>query len=305
MQYLVTGGTGFIGSHLVDELVRIGHSVILLSTRKHTDSRNEVTVVSGSITNSSEIQNIFHDFEIDGVFHLAAFGNAPLSFTQQNKVHEINVCGTENLLSAASKADVSKVIFSSSALVYGKTTESLISEKQPLSPLSPYAESKIDGEKLCEHYLSEYGLQSVSLRYFNTYGPRQSAEGEYAAAIPRFCKMIVNGESPVIFGSGEQKRDFVYVKDIVSANILAVQSNVSGVFNIGSGVSSSLNTIVSEIQRIAGTNIDIIYKPVRQEETSSVCADISLAKEAFNYSPQYSLRDGLEETVRFFQGRKD
>ena len=240
MKFVVTGGAGFIGSNLAEELSELGKVTIIdnLSTGKLENIQNfidkdDVVMVKRSVTNLNTLKEAFKD--VDCVFHLAAIPGVQYSVKNPLSTNEANIKGTLNVLIAARDCGVKKVVFTSSASIYGETSESSVGEDMRPNPLSPYAVSKITGEYYCNAFLEVYGLKTVCLRYFNVYGPRQDPNSEYAAVIPKFITRALNNQPPIIFGDGKQTRDFVYVKDVAKANILSMKKNVVGVYNIGCG----------------------------------------------------------------------
>lgn len=300
---IVTGGAGFIGSHLADELVRQGHRVIIidnLSTGRMENieallSNGDVEFVHSSITDFKLLKKLFQD--VDCIFHQAALPSVPRSIEDPLASHEANVTGTMNVLLAARDSGVKRVIFASSSSVYGDTPTLPKREEMTPNPHSPYAVTKLAAEHYCRVFSQVYGLVITCLRYFNVYGPRQNPESQYAAVVPGFIKNVFEGSPPVIFGDGEQTRDFTFVKDVVAANILAAQANIGGVFNIGSGQNTTVNELANLIIDIIGSNIKPIYQDPRPGDVRHSLADISKAK-TFGYEPKYSLRQGLLETIK-------
>ena len=262
---IVTGGAGFIGSHIAEELLKLEAKVIIIDDLSSGRIQN-INYLS-TIGNPEFIQGSISDIRLlkkcfsgsDYVFHLAAIASVPQSIDNPLISNEVNVVGTLNVLLTAKENNVKKVVFSSSCALYGDTTELPLRENLLPNPLSPYAVTKLAGEYYCQVFKKVYGLDTVCLRYFNVYGPRQDPNSAYAAVIPLFIKMVLSGESPVIFGDGEQTRDFVFVKDVVSANILGVASDASGIFNIGTGKSVSLNRLTERIIKLCGQNLEIVH----------------------------------------------
>ena len=203
-------------------------------------------------------------------------------------------------LQASRKHHLRKVVLSASAAAYGDNPVFPKREDMLPEPLSPYAVSKIAGEMYCKTYAELYGIQTVSLRYFNVFGPRQDPNGEYAAVIPKFTEKICAGESPTVFGDGEQTRDFVFVKDVAKANLLAMDSNVSGLFNIGTGIQTSLNDLAKMIMSAAGKTVEMNYEKARDGDVRYSVADISKAGECLGYQPEFDLAEGIRETVAYF-----
>lgn len=298
MQYLVTGGRGFIGSHLAEGIVCQGDSAVVLTSQKTRSVQDDgMQWVCGDVTDTSSLRKIFSEYSIDGVFHQAALGNASISNSQPQRFNDVNITGTLNLLTAANEAGVRNFVFPSSALVYGRVNQEVVSEDRALNPLTPYAVSKITGEYYCKMFTELYGMNISILRYFNVYGKGQDGTSEFAAAIPKFIHLILNRMSPVIYGDGKQERDFVYVKDIVSANLLAMKTGKSGIYNIGSGSSVSLNSVAETIMDISGIDVDIIYKEAHGYEVKKVRADITHAGNVLGYQPEYDVRKGIQEIL--------
>ena len=299
---IVTGGAGFIGSHIAEELLKLEAKVTIIDDLSSGRIQNinylstigNPEFIQGSISDVSLLKKYFSG--IDYVFHLAAIASVPQSIDNPLISNEINVVGTLNVLLAAKESNVKKVVFSSSCALYGDTAELPLRENLLPNPLSPYAVTKLAGEYYCQVFKKVYELDTVCLRYFNVYGPRQDPNSAYAAVIPLFIKMVLSGKSPVIFGDGEQTRDFVFVKDIVSANILGAASDVSGIFNIGTGKSVTLNHLTERIIKLCGQNIEIVHGQPRAGDVIHSYGDISKAK-IFGFKPEHNLDDGLKETI--------
>ena len=306
MAYLVTGGAGFIGSHITEELINRGDEVIVLDNM-YSGRPENITVnpkamfVDGSILNTEILDSICNKYNIEGIFHLAAVASVQKSIENPALVHEVNVTGTLNVLEAARKHGVHKVVLSASAAAYGDNPVFPKREDMLPEPLSPYAVSKIASEMYCKTYAELYNIQTISLRYFNVFGPRQDPNGEYAAVIPKFTEKICAGESPTVFGDGKQTRDFVYVKDVARANILAMDSDISGLFNIGTGIQTSLNNLAKMIMDAAEISVDMKYEPTREGDVRHSVADISKAKSELGYKPEWELTYGIKETVEYFK----
>ena len=306
MAYLVTGGAGFIGSHIAEELIKRGDEVIVLDNMYSGRAENiavnpKAVFVDGSILDTEILDSICTKYNIEGIFHLAAVASVQKSIENPALVHEVNVTGTLNVLEAARKHGVRKVVLSASAAAYGDNPVFPKREDMIPEPLSPYAVSKIASEMYCKIYAELYDIQTVSLRYFNVFGPRQDPNGEYAAVIPKFTEKICAGESPTVFGDGEQTRDFVFVKDVARANILAMDSDVCGLFNIGTGVQTSLNNLAKMIMDAAGISVSMKYEPARDGDVRYSVADISKAQTELGYTPEWDLADGIKETVEYFK----
>ena len=309
MKYIVTGGAGFIGSHIVEELAQQKHEVVILDNlfsgkmeniQPFLENKN-VTFVQGSITDLPLLKKLFEG--ADGIFHEGAIASVPRSIANPLATNEANVNGTLNVLVAARDCGVRKVLFASSSSVYGNTPTLPKSEDMAPNPLSPYAVSKHTGEQYLKVFSEIYGIKTLSLRYFNVFGPRQDPKSEYAAVIPKFITKILRHESPTIYGDGGQTRDFSYVKDVVQANIRAMESDAQGVFNVAYCKRIDLNELASLIMEITGITVPLIYEPPRPGDVRDSLADIRRAQEAFGYAPEYTVKTGLEETIAWYRNR--
>jgi UDP-glucose 4-epimerase len=307
MKYIVTGGAGFIGSFIV-EAVAGSHEVVVIDNFSSGKSENmsgfpeNVRFIRGSITNLSLLMDAFKG--ADGVFHLAAIASVARSVDDPLATHETNLTGTLNVLLAARNCGVRKVVFSSSSAVYGDEQTLPKRENMPPAPLSPYAVSKLAGEYYCTVFSELFGVKTVSLRYFNVFGPRQDPHSEYAAVIPKFITRLIDNHPPLIFGDGMQTRDFVYIKDVVQANLLAMQSPVTGTFNIGSGQKIDLNTLAGTLAEIMKVNLHPIHEKSRMGDIRDSISDVSAAKNAFGFQNRYLLDEGLRETITWFRHKK-
>ncbi len=290
-KYIVTGGAGFIGSHLVDRLVADGHEVevvdnLLLGKKEFVNKKASFSKVD--IRDYARLKKVFNG--VEAVFHLAADPRLPVSIEDPVGTHEINVTGTLNVLLAAKESGVKKVVFSSSCAVYGD--QSLpISENAIPHPLSPYGLHKLIGEEYCRLFSKLYGLKTVCLRYFNVFGPRKLATGSYPMVIPVFLSQRRKGEAMTIVGDGLQTRDYIYVSDVVEANIKALASEAEDgrAINIGSGKETSVNEIA---KLIGGENINV---PERPGEMKNIRADNTLARELLGWEPSITLEEGIAE----------
>ena len=302
MQYLITGGAGFIASHIAEELIHQKHDIILLDDMSAGNTKNirpDAEFIKGSVTNKALLDEICKTHDIEGIFHLAAVASVQKSIEDPGLVHEVNATGTLNILTAAKEHSIRKVVLSASAAAYGDNPVFPKREDMLPEPLSPYAVSKITGEMYCRNFADLFGVETVALRYFNVFGPRQDPNAEYAAVIPKFIERIVHGKKPIIFGDGNQPRDFVFVKDVVQANILAMNSSISGLYNIGTGIQTSLNDLAGMVMRAAGVSCDITYETARPGDIRYSVADISKAGKELGYAPKYSIEDGIRETVEY------
>lgn len=302
---VITGGAGFIGSHLADELVNRGYRVVIiddLSTGKesniaHLLKERKVTLIKDSVTSLSRLESTL--FGAHYVFHLAAIASVPKSLADPKLNHDVNATGTLNVLLAARRSKVAKVVFASSAAVYGDTGEMPQREDMLPDPKSPYAVSKLAGEYYCTVFTRAYNLPTTILRYYNIYGPRQDPNSEYSGVISKFMLNVSKNRPPEIFGDGETTRDFTYVKDVVMANLLAAESDATGIWNIGTGKKNSINDLARLIARLAEKNLAPIYREERSGDIRHSLADISRAA-SFGYQPQFKLEDGLKETAEDF-----
>ena len=307
MKYIVTGGAGFIGSHIVEELIKRQDEVVILDNLFSGKvenilpflSKKNVIFVQGSITDPALLKSVFEG--ADGIFHEGAIASVPRSVANPVATNEANITGTLNVLVAARDCGVRKVLFASSSSVYGNTPTLPKREDMEAHPLSPYAVSKLAGEQYLRVFSEIYGLQTVSLRYFNVFGPRQDPLSQYAAVIPNFITAILRHESPVIHGDGGQTRDFSYVRDVVQANIRAMESDAQGVFNIAYCRRINLKELAALIMEITGIFVPLVYDPPRAGDVRDSLADITRAQKAFGYAPAYTVRSGLEETVPWFR----
>jgi len=307
MRYLVTGGAGFIGSNTVDELVRRGHSVVVLddlSSGKEdnlAESRNKITFIKGSIIDIEVVRKAMHEAEY--VLHLAARTSVPRSVKDPLETNRINIDGTLNVLVAAKELKVKRVVFAASSSAYGETpTLPKVETMQP-QPISPYGVTKFVGELYGQTFGRCYGIENVSLRYFNIFGPRQDPSSPYSGVLAKFCTAFLEDTQPVVFGDGEQTRDFTFVENAVQANLLACEAaNVSGrVFNVGVGARVSLNSVLSELTKITGKTLQAKYDPPRDGDIRDSQADISQAREFLGYDPQVSFEEGLARTFQWYR----
>jgi nucleoside-diphosphate-sugar epimerase len=307
---LVTGGAGFIGSHLTRALVSKGACVRVLDNFS-TGSRanlagveHKIDILEGDIRNAIACRHACRNVEI--VFHLAAYISVPGSVKDPIHADSINIGGTLHLLLAAKDAGVHRFIFSSSAAVYGDAKIIPTHEKVLPLPLSPYGVEKLYGEQTCRLFHRHFGLQTVSLRYFNVYGPGQNPTSEYAAVIPKFITALLSGKIPTIFGDGLQTRDFLYVEDVVRANLLAAQADGVGgeVFNIATGQAVSVRELYNALLRATGQTRPPQFGPERPGDIRHSCADVTKARKQLGFTPMHDLAAGLEETVRYYQQKE-
>jgi nucleoside-diphosphate-sugar epimerase len=308
MRYVVTGGAGFIGSNTVDELVRRGHSVVVLDDLSAgrednlAEIRNKITFIKGSITDIEVVRKAMHEAEY--VLHLAARTSVPRSVKDPIETNKINIDGTLNVLVAAKELKVKRVVFAASSSAYGETpTLPKVETMQP-EPISPYGVTKYVGELYGQTFGRCYGLENVALRYFNIFGPRQDPGSPYSGVLAKFCAAFLENAQPSVFGDGEQTRDFTYVENAVQANLLACEApNVSGkVFNVGVGGRVSLNEVLRELRKITGKALEAKYEPPRDGDIRDSQADIAQAREFLGYEPQVSFEEGLARTFEWYRG---
>lgn len=302
---LVTGGAGFIGSNLVKRLSNDNDIIVLddlssghLKNIQNLIDEKKINFIKGCISDLSLLKKIVEN--VDYVFHLAAIASVPQSIKDPINTNNVNVNGTFNVLLAAHENDVKKVVYSSSCAVYGNPSKCPINENIEAKPLSPYATSKLIGEYYCQVFSEVYNLSSVSLRYFNIYGPQQDPASEYAAVIPKFIDLSLKNKELIIYGDGKQTRDFVFVKDVVNANILSTKKDVNGVFNVGSGKKTSINHIAESIIKISGKNLGIKYLKPRPSDILHSFADASKF-EKMSFRTEYALENGLKQTYEWFK----
>jgi len=314
MVYLVTGGGGFIGSNLVEALVAQGETVRVLDNFSAGERENlcfpgseKVEVSEGDIRDFDTCRAALKGVAV--VFHEAALGSVPRSIEDPLTTNEINATGTLNMLVASREARVRRFVFASSSSVYGDKAgtgeEEFTAKKETMKtePLSPYGVSKLTAEEYCRIFCPLYGLETVSLRYFNVFGPRQSHLSDYAAVIPRFIEALLGGRQPIVFGDGGQSRDFTFVRDVVNANLLA--SRVSGiggeVLNVACRCRYSLLDLLGELRSITGSAIEPRFEEARQGDIRHSMADIGRARERLGFEPAWSFRKGLEITVDWYR----
>jgi len=306
MRALVTGGAGFIGSHIVEELLRGGASVRVfdnLSTGKRENLasfQGDLEIQVGDLRDADAIKAATQTMDL--VFHLAAFISVPQSMLEPDNCFAINVAGTATLLEAARQAGVRKVVLSSSTAVYGNPDRFPTDEQTPVSPLSPYALSKYVNELYARLYTQTFGLPVTALRYFNVYGPRQNPNSAYAAAISIFAQRLVNGEPISIYGDGKQSRDFIFVKDVVRANLLAAGSDVSGdVFNICTGHETSLLDLLEELSEVSPNLPEVRFEAPRLGDIYRSLGNPEKAASALGFRAQTPLAEGLAQTVEWMK----
>jgi UDP-glucose 4-epimerase len=308
-RYLVTGGGGFIGSHLVEDLARAGHDVAVLDDFSTGRPENlaavpaTVEAVDGDVRDADAVADAASG--ADGIFHLAALNSMVRSFEDPAATLATNLGGTVAVVDAARRRGVRRVVLASSSSVYGGAARVLRRESDAVAPLSPYAESKVEAERVCLGAAADRGPEAVCLRYFNVYGPHQDPSSPYAAAIPRFVSSFLRDEPPEIYGDGEQTRDFTFVADVVAATAaaMAVPEAAGRVVNIGAGRSTSVNGLVQLIRDLVESRAGVRHAPPRRGEVRHAVADVSLAERVLGYRPQWMLAEGLRPTIPWYRER--
>ncbi len=311
MQALITGGAGFIGSHIAQALCRKGAKVRILDNLSTGTEENlawrtsgdDLELIQGSADDEELLSKIVPG--CDWVFHEAAVASVPQSVAQPLETNQHNLDSTLKLLIAARDAGVKRFLFASSSAIYGESEAEFKHESLPPQPITPYGLQKYASERYGQLFYQLYGLPTVALRYFNVFGPRQSFNSPYSGVIARFCTAVLRGETPVIFGDGTQSRDFVFIDNIVQANLLAAEApaeRVAGrVFNGGTGGSISLRQLVADLNDLTGQDIQPRFEPARAGDIRHSQADVSALKEATGYSPAVSWKDGLAQTLDFYR----
>jgi nucleoside-diphosphate-sugar epimerase len=307
---LVTGGAGFIGSHLVDALLERGARVRVLDnlTTGRIDNLerrlSQIEFIEGDIRDKETCSRGCRDVAL--VFHLAAVGSVPRSMEDPATTIEINVGGTANVLAAAREAGVRRIVFASSSSVYGDSDRLPKREGEEGRPLSPYALSKVMDEQLAAVFSRCFGLETIGLRYFNVHGPRQDPDGPYAAVIPRFFAACIAGQAPVIYGDGEQTRDFTFVSDAVAANLLAAGAPLNSsacALNVGGGEATTINQLAAMIRELVGGHLPPSHSAARPGDVTHSAADLTLSRTRIGYSPEVELSAGLARSHQYYLDR--
>lgn len=305
---LITGGAGFIGSNLARYLIEKDFQVTILdnfsSGREENikEIKDKINLLKLDVRNLESIKKSVE--EVDYIFHLAALVSVPESVKREKETFEINTGGTKNIVELARRRNVKKIVFPSSAAVYGDLPGLPKSENSELAPKSPYAKSKIKSEEVLKDASEKYGIDTASLRFFNVYGPRQDPNSDYAAVIPIFIKRALQNKDLIIYGDGNQTRDFIYVKDVCRAFIKTLSKNTNGeIFNIASGSETSINKLANKIIQFTDSDSEIKYEEKRPGEVFRSVADISKAKKELNYTPKYSLNKGIKNTIKWVKNR--
>ena len=307
MEYLVTGGAGFIGSHLVERLVNDGRRVRVLDnflTGKRENLApfsNQIYLVEGDMADPAVCQRACQGVRV--ILHEAALPSVPKSVADPVASHRSNVQGTFNMLVAARDAKVERFIYAGSSSAYGESETLPKVESMTPSPLSPYAVQKLTGEYYCTAFARCYGMSTLTIRYFNVFGPRQDPKSQYAAAIPAFITAIAEDRAPTVYGDGEQTRDFTYIDNVIEANLLAVKTSTRGeVINVACGESISINAIIQAINAELGKNIRPNYVAPRPGDIKHSWADVRLADKVIGFRPNVPFRDGLRRAIAWYTG---
>ncbi len=301
---LVTGGAGFIGSWTVELLVKKGYRVVVLDNFSTGSMENlagvigKIKVVRGDIRNHVLLDEIIRRYEIDSIIHLAALVSVEEAAENPGEAVRVNVYGTHSVLEAARRRDLERIVYASSAAVYGDPKYLPIDEDHPLNPKNVYGATKLGGEALVNAYHETYGLSTISLRYFNVYGPRMRP-GPYAGVIIRFIQRIKEGKPPIIYGDGTQTRDFIYVEDVARANLAALETTATGPYNIGTGTETSINQLAKTIAELMGKpDLKPIHTKPRRGDIKHSIANIEKAKESLGWKPIINLIDGLKLALK-------
>lgn len=305
--YLVTGGGGFIGSHLVHALVQRGMRVRVFdnnssgSRERISDVLGEVEWIDGDIRDAATLRKAYQGVEV--ILHQAAVASVSCSIAQPDMTHAVNSTGMLNILLAARDAGVRRVVFASSSAVYGNLPALPITELMPLQPLSPYGAQKLAAESYCRIWHAIFGLETVVLRYFNVFGPGQNPQSAYAAVIPRFLSAVVEGRSPIVYGDGEQARDFIYISNVVDVNLLAatIPEAAGQAINVGTGARITLNHLLAELERLMERPVHAHYEAARPGDIRESLADTALLRTVLGYKPAVSFAEGLRLTLRAFE----
>jgi len=307
MKFLVTGGAGFIGSHIASALVERGDEVRIfdnLSTgclENLAHLKGKVEFVEGDLQDRSALEQAVEGIDI--VYHQAALASVPRSVAKPMDTHAACVTGTLNVLDCSRLADVQRVIYAGSSSAYGDQPFSSKREQDLPAPLSPYAAAKFAGESYCQAFTATYGLETVVIRYFNVFGPRQDPNGQYSAVIPIFVTAMLAGKQPTIYGDGKQSRDFTYIDNVVAGNLAAaVAADAPGrVFNVACGSQFTLLDLVAAINQVIGTDIKPIFEEARKGDVRESLADISAAREVLGYEPVIDFSEGLLRSIEYYR----
>ena len=308
-KFLVTGGAGFIGSHIVEALVARGDRVRVLddlSTGKLSNLqhvRQQIEFTEGDVVDPSTVAQAVKG--VDCVFHQAALASVPRSVERPLETHAACVTGTLVLLNEARQAGVRRVVYAGSSSAYGDQASSPKRETDTPSPISPYGAAKLAGESYCHAFWTTYGFETVAIRYFNVFGPRQDPNSQYAAVIPRFITAMLAGRRPTVYGDGHQSRDFTYIDNVVHGNLLAAEAEAGhvagGTFNVAGGHSTNLLDLIAALNNLLDTSLEPIHEPSRPGDVRESLADISMARRCFGYEPRVEFSDGLRRSIEYYR----
>ena len=305
--YLVTGGAGFIGSNIVDELLRRDKRVRVLDNfstgrpENLRDAMDRIELVEGDLRDADAVDRAVHG--ADFVLHQAALASVPRSIADPVSNNQVNVQGTLNVLVAAQRHRVKRVVYASSSSVYGDSEELPKVETMTPNPKSPYAVAKLAAEQYCRVFADLHGMTTISLRYFNVFGPRQDPSSQYSAVIPIFVRCLLQGQAPTVYGDGEQSRDLTFISNVVRANLLACEANVSGgrVYNIACGGRYTINHVFEALEKRIGAGVKPRYEATRAGDVKHSMADITRIQRELGYQPTVGFEDGIDATVRWYQ----
>jgi UDP-glucose 4-epimerase len=308
--FLVTGGAGFIGSHVAEALCARGDRVRVLdnlSTGKRANLshlKNQIELIEGDVADPRKVATAVSG--VDCIFHEAALASVPRSVETPLDTNEVCVTGTLNVLDQARRAGVRRLVYAASSSAYGDQPSSPKRETDLPVPISPYGAAKLAGEAYCQAFAVTYGFETVALRYFNVFGPRQDPHSRYSAVIPLFITALLEGRRPTIFGDGHQSRDFTYVDNVVHGNLLAADApaeNVSGrTFNVANGHSTSLLGLLTMLNELLGTNIQPVHEAARVGDVRESLADITQARKCLDYEPNTGFEEGLRRSIDYYRG---
>lgn len=304
---LVTGGAGFIGSHIVEGALEKGYSVKVLDNLSSGKLENlaafkaDIEFIEGDIGDADVVAKTVAG--VDLVIHQAAMVSVPLSLEKPLEVNQACVTGTLNLLNESQRAGVQRFVYAASSACYGDMPYSAKRESDPMLPMSPYAAAKLGGELYCQAYFHSFGLETVGLRYFNVFGPRQDPDSPYSAVIPLFIMWMLRNQSPTVYGDGLQSRDFTFVKNVVAGNLLAAEKPGIGgkVFNMADGRSTDLLTLIRLLNQFLGTDVSASHQPKRAGDIRDSLADISAAQKELGYEPQVTFEEGLQRSIDYYR----
>lgn len=308
-KFLVTGGAGFIGSSIADKLVADGEDVVVLDNLSEGKLENiepiikGIKFIKGDIRDERDLAKAMNG--VDYVIHQAALRSVPKSMTQPMEYNDVNVNGTLKLLIKAKEKKVKRVVFASSSSIYGNTDRFPQRESDPVNPVSPYAATKLIGEDYCKLFYNAYGLETVCLRYFNVFGPKQSLDNQYAVVIPKFITCILKDENPPVHGDGLQERDFTFINNVVEANIkAALTKGIAGeVFNVACGDAHSVMDIIHTVNKILGKDVKAIHEPTRIGDVRKTLADITKLKTKMGIKEFIHFEEGIRATIKYFDGK--